>query len=107
MQSFFIQTMQTDQTVQMHKLIYVFVGCTCQKLCFLMLHILSPVVQNLMTLLGNVTLNFYLEIWQIHRYFWLKNVSRFCSKNINVFENTLTTTANMFVINKLIKLTVL
>ena len=31
----------------------------------------------------------------------------FCSKNINVFENTLATTVNEFVINKLIKLTML
>ena len=31
----------------------------------------------------------------------------FCSKNINVFENTLATTVNQFVINKLVKLTML
>ena len=33
--------------------------------------------------------------------------SHFCSININVFENTLATTVNKFVINKLVKLTVL
>ena len=31
----------------------------------------------------------------------------FCSKTINVFENTLATTVNEFVINELIKLTML
>ena len=49
-------------------------------------------------------------------YFAEKNVSSFCiakathifcSKNINVFENTLATTVNEFVINKLVKLTML
>ena len=30
----------------------------------------------------------------------------FCSKNINVFENTLATTVNEFAINKDIKLTI-
>ena len=36
-----------------------------------------------------------------------KSYSLFCSKNINVFENALATTVNAFVINKLIKLTML
>ena len=45
-------------------------------------------------------------------FFAEKNVSsfcysHFCSKNINVFENTLATTVNEFVINKLVKLTML
>ena len=31
----------------------------------------------------------------------------FCSKNNNVFENTLATTVNEFVINELVKLTML
>ena len=31
----------------------------------------------------------------------------FCSKNINVFENTLAITVNEFVINELVKLTML
>ena len=48
--------------------------------------------------------------------FWWKNMSSFyivkathsfCSKNINVFENTLATTADEFVINELVKLTML
>ena len=33
--------------------------------------------------------------------------SHFCSKNINVFENTLATTVNKFVNKELIKLTIL
>ena len=33
--------------------------------------------------------------------------SHFCSKNINVLENTLATTVNEFVINELVKLTML
>ena len=43
-------------------------------------------------------------------FFAEKNVSSYsllCSKNINVFINTLATTVNKFVINKLIKLTML
>ena len=48
--------------------------------------------------------------------FFLKNVSsffvcffflHFCSKNINVFEHTLATTVNKFVINEIAKLTML
>ena len=34
-------------------------------------------------------------------------MSSFCSKNINVFEITLATTVNKFVINKLVKLKML
>ena len=33
--------------------------------------------------------------------------SDFCSKHFNVFENTLATTVNEFVINELVKLTML
>ena len=36
-----------------------------------------------------------------------KYIDNFCSKNINVFENTLATIVNQFVINKLLKLTML
>ena len=38
---------------------------------------------------------------------WVAFASQFCSKNINVFENTLATTVNEFVINKLVKLMML
>ena len=37
----------------------------------------------------------------------LKATHIFCSKNINVFENTLATAVNEFVINKLVKLMML
>ena len=37
----------------------------------------------------------------------LSSFSSFCSKNINVFENTLATTVHEFVINELLKLTML
>ena len=33
--------------------------------------------------------------------------THFCSKNINVFENTLATTVNDFIISELVKLTML
>ena len=36
-----------------------------------------------------------------------KSLSHFCSKNINVFGNTLATTVNKFFINKLVKITML
>ena len=36
-----------------------------------------------------------------------KSTHIFCSKNINVFENTLATTFNKFVINKLVRLMML
>ena len=36
-----------------------------------------------------------------------KSYSHFCNKNINVFEKTLATTDNEFVINKLVKLRML
>ena len=36
-----------------------------------------------------------------------KSYSHFCSKNTNVFENTIATTVNVFVINELAKLTML
>ena len=39
--------------------------------------------------------------------FALQNYSHFCSKNINVFENTLATIFNKFVINELVKLAML
>ena len=35
MQSFFKQTTKTDQTARMHRLIGVFVGCSCEKVSFL------------------------------------------------------------------------
>ena len=40
--------------------------------------------------------------------FFAENVSsysHFCSKNVNVFENTVAATVNQFVINELVKLT--
>ena len=37
----------------------------------------------------------------------MSSYSHFCSKNINVFENTLATTVKKFVINKLVKLKLL
>ena len=36
-----------------------------------------------------------------------KSYTHFCSKNVNVFENTFATTVNRFVINELVKLTML
>ena len=81
---------------------------------------LGPAVQNLTKLLAKVMLKFL--AWnKANRltFFCWKNVSSFCiamhcksysyfcSKNINVYENTLATTVNKFVINKLIKLTML
>ena len=39
--------------------------------------------------------------------FALQNYSHFCSKNINVLENTLATTVNKFVINEIVKLMML
>ena len=66
----------------------------------------DQVVQNLTKLLANVALKFLswnvillykidLEIWQIHWYF------------VNVFENTLATAVNEFVISEFVKLTML
>ena len=61
-------------------------------------------------------LNLYLEIWQIHWYLcWkkcekllhCKSYSQFCSKNINAFQNTSATPFNEFVINEIVKLTML
>ena len=70
----------------------------------------SPVVQNLTKLLANMILKF--SVLKYSKYinsFLLKKVSylHFCRKNINVFENTLATTVNEFVINDLVKLTML
>ena len=69
----------------------------------------GPVVQNLMKLLTNMTLKFYtLKYGKYIDIFCWKNVSSFCyshfffSKNISVFENTLATTVNKFVINELV-----
>ena len=72
----------------------------------------GTIVQNLMKLLANVTLKFLSRNMVIYWYSLLKNrqcksFSNVCSKNINVFENTFATTVNMFVINKLVKLTML
>ena len=73
----------------------------------------GPVVQNLPKLLANLMLK-YLSWNMANRliFFVGKIVSSFCnslfcSKNINVSENTLATRVNEFVINKLVKLTML
>ena len=65
------------------------------------------VVQNLTRLVANMILKFVLKYGKYIDIFAEKNLSRFWSKNINVFENTLATTVNNFVINKLFKLTML
>ena len=36
----FMQKMKTDQAARMCRLICVFVGCTCQKVCFLILRLI-------------------------------------------------------------------
>ena len=82
------------------------------------LHIQGRVVQNLTKLLRNLTLKFlswnsanmlifFAEKIGVAFALHCKSYSNFCSKNINVFENTLATTVNKFVINKLVKLTML
>ena len=58
----------------------------------------GPVVQNLTKLLANMTLKFL---------YWNMTTHIFAAKNFNVFENTLATTVNKFVINMLVKLTML
>ena len=76
----------------------------------------GPVVQNLTKLFAKVTLKFL--SWnmantliffaeEIRVAFALQSYSHFLSKNLNVFENTLDTTVNKFVINELVKLKVL
>ena len=60
---------------------------------------LGPAVQNLAKLLANVTLKCL--SWN------MANTLIFLLKNINVFENSLASTVNEFVINKLVKLTML
>ena len=65
------------------------------------------VVQNLTRLLANMILKFVLKYGKYIDIFAEKNVSRFWSKKINVFENTFATTVNNFIINKLFKLTML
>ena len=80
---------------------------------------LDSVVQNLTKLLAYVTLKFL--SWNMANtliFFIYKNVgsfcianckiySHFCSENTNVFENTLATTVNEFVIFELVKLIIL
>ena len=61
--------------------------------------VLDPIVLNLTKLVTNVTLKFL--SWN------MAYIDIFAAKNINVFENTLATTVNEFVINELIKLTLL
>ena len=39
--------------------------------------------------------------------FFAESYTHFCTKNINVFENTLATTVNKFVTEELVKLTML
>ena len=77
----------------------------------------GPVVQNLTKMLANVTLHSVLKYGKYIDIFAGKHVSSFCihcksyshfsSKNTNVFENTLTTIVNKFVINEFVKLTML
>ena len=55
---------------------------------------MSSLVVKMLTVLVNTISNSQLQC---------KNYSHFCSKNINVAENTLATTINEFVINKLLK----
>ena len=119
---------KTDQSVLMCMLIWIFSVCTCniagygvpQLIChFQTLYWLftlsfnrnlGPVVQNVVKLLANMTLKFlhmYIEIWRIHWYFLLQMLLTFWRKNINVYENTLATTVNKFVIIKLVKQTML
>ena len=74
----------------------------------------DPVVQDFKWL-PNVALNFLSPNMANTLMFLLQNMwvafrktySHFCSKNIKVFENPLATTANEFVINELVKLTML
>ena len=56
----------------------------------------GPVVQNLTKLLAKVTLKFL--SWNIAStlIYFAKKIY-FCSKNVNLFKNTLTTTVNEFV----------
>ena len=67
---------------------------------------MGPADQNLPKLKVSV-LKYGLYFLFFSFFFAEKNVSSFCSKNINVFENTLTTTINEFAINELVKLTIL
>ena len=78
---------------------------------------LGPVVQNLMKFLANLMLKFLSgNMANTVIFFAEKNVSSFllqnatyicAAKNISVFENTSATIANKFVINRLVKLTLL
>ena len=70
----------------------------------------DPVVQNLTKLLPNVTLKFLSWNKANTLIFFpekMKSISHFCRKNINVSENTLAATFNEFVLNELVKLTIL
>ena len=65
----------------------------------------DPVVQNVTKLLTNVTLTFL--SWNMaHTLIFLLKSPMFANA-INVFENTLATTVNEFVVNKLVKQTML
>ena len=72
---------------------------------------LDPVVQNFTKLLTKVTSNFLSRnMANTLICFAEKNVSsysHFLQRNINVFENTSATTVNEFVLNELVKLTML
>ena len=72
-------------------------GTLVQNLIKLLANVMLK-FQNLMKLLANVTLKFLS---------WNMSYSHFCSKNINVLENTLAITVNGYVINKLVKLKML
>ena len=76
----------------------------------IVLSCLGPDVQSITKLLTNVTLK-DLEIGKYIDIFaekmWVACYLHFCSKAINVFENALATTVYEFVINKLVKLTML
>ena len=72
---------------------------------------LGPVVQNLRKLLANMVLKFlswnmantvivFAEKKNVSNFCIAKAIHIFCSKNVNVFENTWATTVNLLVISK-------
>ena len=54
--------------------------------------------------MANTLIFFAAAIKNVSSFCFAKAAHIFCSKNINVFENTLATTDNKFVINKLMML---